>query len=76
MAMNAEQLTAEVLGLPPSNRAELAYRLIRSLDEEESALVDEEWLREIERRDAEITSGAVECLPAEEVLRRARARLS
>lgn len=76
MAMTVEQLSAELLGLPPSSRAELAYRLIRSLDEEESARVDEQWLREIEQRDDEIVTGVVDCLPAEEVLRRARARLS
>jgi putative addiction module component (TIGR02574 family) len=75
MSTDLEKLALELLGLPASSRAELAQRLISSLDESKSPDAEKLWLEEIERRDAEIAQGKVECIPAEEVLRRARERL-
>jgi putative addiction module component (TIGR02574 family) len=75
MATKLERLTLELLGLPASSRAELAKQLIASLDESETPDAENLWLEEIQKRDAEISQGKVECIPAEEVLRRARQRL-
>lgn len=75
MSTKMERLALELLSLPASSRAELAMRLISSLDESDSPDSEKLWLEEIKRRDAEIAQGNVECIPAEEVLRRARERL-
>jgi len=75
MGTKMERLALELLGLPASSRAQLAKQLIASLDESESPDAHELWLEEIRRRDAEIAAGKVKCIPAEEVLRRARERL-
>lgn len=75
MSTRMEELALELLSLPASARGELALRLIRSLEESETPDVESRWLEEIDRRDAEIRGGKVECVPAEEVLRRARERL-
>lgn len=75
MAMNVQDLEAEVLRLDPRERARLAERLLRSLE----ALSDEEnetlWVEEAERREAEIDAGTARVRPAEEALQEARARL-
>ena len=72
MSTRMEELALELLSLPAKTRGELALRLIRSLEEEETPEVEGRWLEEIRRRDAEIREGKVECIPAEDVLRRAR----
>jgi putative addiction module component (TIGR02574 family) len=73
-----ETLAIELLGLPASSRALLARQLLASLDDEDDATaleVNEAWLEEIERRDAEVRAGTVQCIPAEDVMRRARERV-
>ena len=45
------------LELPEHERAEIAARLLESLDEGEQDDVDEAWAREIERRCAALDSG-------------------
>ncbi len=72
MSTNMERLALELLSLPASSRAELAKRLIASLDEFESPDAGNFWLEEIKRRDAEIAEGKVECIPAEDVFRELR----
>jgi putative addiction module component (TIGR02574 family) len=67
MSTKMERLALELLSLPASSRAELARRLIASLDEFESLDAEEPWLEEIKRRDAEIAEGKVQCIPAEDV---------
>ena len=75
MSTKLERLALELLGLPASSRAELAKQLISSLDESESPDAERLWFEEARRRAAEIAEGKVECVPAEEVLRRAREKL-
>jgi len=67
MSTKMERLALELLSLPASSRAELARRLIASLDEFESLDAEEPWLEEIKRRDSEIAEGKVQCIPAEDV---------
>jgi putative addiction module component (TIGR02574 family) len=45
------------LELPEHERAEIAVRLLESLDDSEGDDVDEAWARELERRCAALDSG-------------------
>ena len=65
MPRTREQLENEAQSLPREERARLAEALIASLDEE--AEMERAWLAEAERRAAELDSGAVESIPAEDV---------
>ena len=71
MASRLEDLSLELLGLPASDRAVLAERLISSLDESRATNSESLWLEEAKKRSAEIDEGVVECIPAEEAFRRA-----
>lgn len=65
--MIAEQLREELLQLPTQDRAELAYCLIRSLDDDEDSPTHAAWEAELERRWQEMESGDVAGIPAESV---------
>ena len=67
MAKRKEEIEAEALNLPPSERAQLAEALIASLDED--AEVERAWAEEVARRLAEIHAGTVELIAAEDVYR-------
>jgi putative addiction module component (TIGR02574 family) len=71
MARSARELFDEAMRLEPRERASLIRLLIESLDAETDEGVEDAWRIEIERRMAELDSGAVETIPWEEV----RARL-
>lgn len=71
MSFTVEALEAEVLNLPLTERARLVNKLIASLDAEPD--VEAAWVEEVERRHAEIESGAVELLSGAEVLARLKA---
>lgn len=73
MDTEMEKLEAEALKLAPGERAALAQRLLASL--EEDAEIEDAWAQEVERRVAEIESGAVQLIPIEEALARVRAAL-
>ena len=57
MRTEAEKFLAAALELPEHDRAEIAARLLESLDEQDQEDVDEAWAREIERRCAALDSG-------------------
>ena len=63
----AEKLKAELSQLASEDRAELAYYLIRSLDEKDEGDVRSAWEAELERRFQEMENGIVTGIPAEEV---------
>jgi putative addiction module component (TIGR02574 family) len=69
MPMTVEQIEAEVLKLPEQARAELLGRLMRSLAN--TSVMDPDvadaWAHVAIRRDAEMESGSVAGIPAEEV---------
>jgi putative addiction module component (TIGR02574 family) len=75
--MKREDLKKEALKLPSEDRAELAYSLIQSLDEDEEADSEHErlWREEIQRRYRELKEGKAELIPAEEVFAAIRASL-
>jgi putative addiction module component (TIGR02574 family) len=66
MTDTASKLKAELLNLASEDRAELAYILIRSLEEEPDTGVQAAWEAELERRWQEMESGNVAGVPAEE----------
>lgn len=68
MSATIEELEAEALGLPTVQRARLVEKLIASLDIEPD--VENAWAEEVEKRHAEIESGAVSLLPGAETLAR------
>jgi putative addiction module component (TIGR02574 family) len=75
MANLARELESKVLKLSRGERARLAQRLISSLDQEVDADVEKLWLQQAERRLGELKSGKLAGIPAEKVIRKARATL-
>lgn len=73
MTLPIEALEAEVLSLPPAERARLLDRLINSLDTDRAA--DEAWLLEARRRDEQLDGGSVKPLPGDVVLAQLRSSL-
>jgi len=71
MSLPLETLEDEALQLPAADRARLVERLIANLDLDPD--VEEAWAAEVERRDAEIESGAVSLLPGPETLAKLKA---
>jgi putative addiction module component (TIGR02574 family) len=72
MSTLVEELSARVKALSVEDRARLAEELLDSLHGQSDAEADAAWDREIERRVAEIESGAVKLIPAEDVHAEAR----
>jgi putative addiction module component (TIGR02574 family) len=68
MSSTLEQLTTQALTLPPEQRAALAETLLESIDP--APPLSPEWEAEIARRIAEVDSGQVELIPADEVFAR------
>jgi putative addiction module component (TIGR02574 family) len=56
---DTQQLLAEVLDLPEHDRAEVAARILESLEDIQDDDVDEAWARELERRAAAVDIGQV-----------------
>jgi len=56
---DTETLLAEVLNLSEHDRAEVAARILESLEDIRDDGVDEAWARELERRSAAVDSGQV-----------------
>ncbi len=54
---DSEELLSKALRLPQQERADLAARLLESLDEQQDADVDGAWIEEIERRCAAVDAG-------------------
>lgn len=66
-------LEAEVLGLPPEDRARLLERLTASFEPRSGA--QRAWLELAKRRQAEAKAGTVGMIQGDEALARVRARL-
>jgi putative addiction module component (TIGR02574 family) len=63
MMQPANELLAEALRLPPSERGELAARLIESLDPTTDSDVEAAWNAEIQQRIEELETGKVKPIP-------------
>jgi putative addiction module component (TIGR02574 family) len=71
MDSKLDDVITAALQLGIEERAELAGRLLLSLDEPSESEIERLWLKEAERRLEEFRSGKVRGIPAEEVFRRA-----
>ena len=76
MAMNDEQLDAEIMKLDLDARARLAEKLILSLDVPSDKENLHLWAVEAERRLKALREGRAKEIPAEEMFRRARQAIS
>ncbi len=74
MASSLQAVEAAALELSPEERAQLAQRLLSSLARPPE--VEAAWDAEIRRRVAELESGAMNTIAAEEVFAEARRRLN
>jgi putative addiction module component (TIGR02574 family) len=74
MSAMVAQLTEQALGLSESERAELAHRLLLSLDDVADEGAEEAWEIEVARRVEQIKNGTAKGRPAEDVFREIRAR--
>ncbi len=76
MSTTTEKVCIEALSLPRDARAEIAHRLLVSLENEDfSDDVSEAWREEIARRRQDFREGKANPITAEEALRRADAAI-
>jgi putative addiction module component (TIGR02574 family) len=73
--MNLKQIEAEALHLTEEERAELAQKLLLSLDSPSEEEITADWLEEAQRRARDLDEGRVKPISAEEVRRKAQALL-
>ncbi|HVG07633.1 MAG TPA: addiction module protein [Thermoanaerobaculia bacterium] len=73
--MTANDLESEVLKLDPKERARIAQRLLESLEALSENEIESLWYQEAERRDRELDEDPSLAIPADEVMREARARV-
>lgn len=66
--MSKEEIFRVALSLDQEVRAELADRLLESLDESDQEEIDRLWAREAENRLAAYERGEIAAIPGEEVL--------
>lgn len=72
--MRIEELVREALSLDPSSRASIARELLNSLESLSDAEIEQLWVEEAMRRNAELDVGTANTVSAEDALARARAR--
>ena len=75
MTQAVQDIAHRALELTPSERAQLAHRLIESLDLDHDEDAEARWVEEIERRREDIETGRVVCKPIGEALRNTREKL-
>jgi putative addiction module component (TIGR02574 family) len=71
MSATLEQIEAQALALPPMERSQLVEKLWQSLRDAAYPVLSGEWLAEVERRRQALLEGKAQCVPGEEVSRRA-----
>lgn len=74
--MTIDELTTAALQLKLKQRARLAERLLRSLDDLNEDEIQELWVKEALRRKAELDRNPEMAIPGEDVLRALRDRLA
>jgi putative addiction module component (TIGR02574 family) len=75
MRIALKKVEDDALKLPARSRARLDEKLTMSLEETAEPEVDREWLLEIERRSMDLKTGKVKGIPAQKVIKKARAAL-
>jgi putative addiction module component (TIGR02574 family) len=76
MTVLRDKVFKEALELEQQDRVELAKLLIDSLDATTEGDVEDAWISEIDRRAAELDSGAVQTIPWDTVRARPAALLA
>jgi putative addiction module component (TIGR02574 family) len=74
MGNRLEMLEAEAMKLTSGERAAFAQLLLASLDDDSE--IEEAWAVEIERRMADVESGAIQVIPMPQALAQVRASLT
>ena len=67
MSERGSEILKEALSLPPGERAEMAERLLSSLDTPDRRRVDELWASEAEDRLSAYERGEIKTVPAKQV---------
>lgn len=75
MARALADIEKEIRALSRSDQELLIRTLLEELDGPPDASVEQAWLEEVQRRSAELDSGSVKPIPADEVFRSVRATL-
>ncbi|OHB74123.1 MAG: hypothetical protein A2Z25_19860 [Planctomycetes bacterium RBG_16_55_9] len=75
MSTDLKELEEKAMRLPPRQRAELAERLISSLDRLDDAEYERLWVEEAARRYEEYKKGNISGRLAEDVFRNARNKI-
>ena len=75
MPLTIDQITTEAMQLSVSSRAELAEKLVESLDFSEDDDLQRIWATEAIRRRDDVRSGRVQTIPGEQVLAEVRQML-
>nr|VFK48793.1 MAG: Putative addiction module component [Candidatus Kentron sp. TC] len=70
--MNLQEIQNEALHLPERDRAELAQRLLVSLDSPAEDRIPTDWLLEAKSRVGELNGSIVRLVPSEEIARKAQ----
>ena len=76
MSTAAQKVCIQALSLPRESRAEIAERILASLEDKADSKADKAWKAVIRRRRAEIRSGKAKVRPAEDVMRDALQAIS
>jgi putative addiction module component (TIGR02574 family) len=74
MSGNSKSILEAALSLPADDRAEIAERLMFSLDDRHRAEIEAAWDAELQRRSTEVDRGDVTLIPEDEAMRRFRER--
>ncbi len=72
--MNADRLRAEILALPPEQRADLARALLESLHQDADEDADAAWVAELDRRAQAVADGTAKLVDWEDARDRITAR--
>ena len=72
--MQKDEVLAAALELPEASRADIADRLLRSLDPADQRHIDALWAEEAESRIDAFERGEIEAIPGPEVFASIRAR--
>lgn len=67
MSLRGTQVLKEALSLPPAERAEIAERLMSSLDPPAQETIDALWAKEAEERLDAFDRGEIRAFPAKQV---------
>lgn len=76
MARPLEEIEDELLALPETSRAELAAKLIHSLNGEADTNAEQLWIEEVRRRADAVREGRAELYSVAEVMQALRGRFT